>query len=37
MKNEKDIRFFPIFLGATVGVILEIIIDIVEIVLIMEK
>ena len=25
MKNKKDVRFFPIFLGATVGVLLEII------------
>ena len=30
MKNEKDIRFFPIFLGATVGVILEIVATIVD-------
>lgn len=30
MQNEKDIRFFPIFLGATVGVILEIVATIVD-------
>ena len=30
MQNKKDVRFFPIFLGATIGVLLEIIATLVD-------
>lgn len=30
MQNKKDIRFFPVFIGATAGVLLEIIATLID-------